>query len=43
MLLKMGKPPADIEPAKLFQGIIGKVDTLLGGKTVDQLIQRLVP
>lgn len=39
MLLKMGKPPTDISSEKLFGGIISKINTILSGRCLDNVIE----
>ena len=40
MVLKMGKPPVDIAPSKLFEQIVKKLEVLLDGNNVENLIEK---
>ena len=40
MVLKMGKPPVDIAPSKLFDQIVKKLENLLDGSKIENLIEK---
>ena len=40
MVLKMGKPPVDIAPSKLFDQIVKKLESLLEDSKMENLIEK---
>ena len=40
MVMKMGKPPVDIAPSKLFDQIVKKLENLLDGSKIESLIEK---